>query len=621
MLITGKLLQFGRLALTYRKEVIGAIAGALLETACAAGGIGTLLWLFHQVFSENATAHSLLGAKLASPGLQSWIGDRTDLLNYVPEGRFGGFAFLIAMIAVIAMFGAIGRFCHAYLSGLILMRVTRDIREWIFDRFIQLDMNTALSSGSADRLSRVLRDVMSVREGLSRVLDKAVRQVLQGAVLLIWAIALDWRLALMFLVPLPLLALMIHRVGRRVRTLSRTTLQMAVPMVASIQRVLRALKVVKVHHAETQEREHFRQVNEQLYREQLRLQLVRAFSSPMAELMAVWLLLALMLGSAWYVYVRGGAQPAEMVMVVGLLGAAAGAMRPLTDLNNALQGAEAAAERIDEMLQLPVEDFAGDVTRPELPRHAESVVFESIRFTYPNRDEPVLEDVSLSVPYGSLCAIVGTNGAGKTTLIGLLPRLFTPDAGRVLIDGHDLRDYSLASIRRQMAVITQETVLFEGTIASNIVYGLADVPLERIIDAAQRAHAHEFITALPDGYDTQVGEDGARLSGGQRQRIAIARAVLREPSILILDEATSEIDAESESRIIDALEQITQRCTTFVIAHRLSTIVHADMIVVMDAGRIVGLGDHESLLDTCEAYRNLSHAQTPRRARREVAHD
>ena len=294
------------------------------------------------------------------------------------------------------------------------------------------------------------------------------------------------------------------------------------------------------------------------------------------------------------------------------LALAGAAFRPLANLNNDLQASAAAANRLDELLHVDVESAArsGQQRRlRRLPRHGQSVVFDNVTFSYPGAERPAIADIVLTVEQGRTCAVVGGNGSGKTTLVGLLPRLYEPEHGRVLIDDVDIAECSLRSVRRQIAVVTQETILFDGTIADNLTYGSRHASHERMMEAARRAHADEFIDELPDGYDTQIGEWGQRLSGGQRQRIAIARAILRDPAILILDEATSQIDADSEAKISAALAEFMTGRTTFVIAHRLSTVVNADLIVVLDAGRIVATGKHDDLLAGCQTYQLLCRTQ------------
>ena len=244
-----------------------------------------------------------------------------------------------------------------------------------------------------------------------------------------------------------------------------------------------------------------------------------------------------------------------------------------------------------------------------LERHHESIEFEAVSYSYRGQQTPAIDGVSLKVEHGQTVAIVGGNGSGKTTLLNLLPRLTSPNRGRVLIDGTDIAGVNLKAFRRQLAVVPQQSVLFEGTIADNIAYGQLDAKRDEIESASQAAFAHDFVSTLPDGYDTVLGEGGSGLSGGQKQRLCIARAILRDPAVLILDEATSQIDADSEAKINRALNSFRAGRTTFIIAHRLSTVIDCDMIVVMDAGKIVGRGTHAQLLERCGVYRTLTHTQ------------
>jgi ABC-type multidrug transport system fused ATPase/permease subunit len=262
------------------------------------------------------------------------------------------------------------------------------------------------------------------------------------------------------------------------------------------------------------------------------------------------------------------------------------------------------------VLQAPVEpNMRREPDRPVLSRHRSELVFDHVSFAYPEADRSAVQDVSLSIDFGQSIAIVGTNGSGKSTLLNLVPRLAEPTAGRVLIDGVDIADVSLRSLRKQIAMVTQQTVLFEGSIADNIAYGRRHTPRTDIEAAAKAASADGFIQALPRGYDTSLGEAGSGLSGGQKQRICIARAILRDPAILILDEATSQIDAESEAKISEAIEHLREGRTTLIIAHRLSTVVDCDRIIVMDDGHVIDQGKHQELLKRCDVYQTLVRTQ------------
>jgi subfamily B ATP-binding cassette protein MsbA len=288
-------------------------------------------------------------------------------------------------------------------------------------------------------------------------------------------------------------------------------------------------------------------------------------------------------------------------------------LKPLAKLNNDIQESAAAGGRIREILNLPVEPTVRGgfkrETLPALPRHRDSITLDGVTYTYPGADTPTLHDVDLDIKHGQHVAIVGPNGSGKTTLIGLIPRLHEPDSGVVRIDGQDICSVTLRSLRRQIALVTQHAVLFEGTVADNIAYGLRHARRGEVEAAAARAHAAEFIAHLPHGYDTRLGEQGLGLSGGQKQRICLARAMLRDPAILLLDEATSQVDAESEAKIQAALAEFRRGRTTLTIAHRLSTVIDADVIVVMQDGRIIDRGSHRELLERCGLYQTLTKTQ------------
>jgi ABC-type multidrug transport system fused ATPase/permease subunit len=330
------------------------------------------------------------------------------------------------------------------------------------------------------------------------------------------------------------------------------------------------------------------------------------------ELVGIIGVMGVSLLAARLVLSADGPTAADMLKVLGFLGLAGTSLKPLANLNNNLQAASAAATRLRELIDMPVEAVgpeAAEAAGPALPRHQAYVSFENVTYTYPGASVPAVAGVDLTAQHGQTVAIVGPNGSGKTTLLSLLPRLLEPETGRIVIDGQDISAVSLKSLRTQMAMVTQRTVLFRGTIADNIAYGHPEASDADIRAAAASAMADEFIATLPEGYDTYLGEGGAGLSGGQQQRLAIARAILRDPSILILDEATSQIDAESEQRITEALSRLRVGRTTFVIAHRLSTVIDADQIAVMQGGEVVARGTHAELLESSAVYRGLTNSQ------------
>jgi len=609
--------QFARMTLQYKGLLTLAACGALFDALCAFAGFASLMWIIEQLFNARTTAHDIIAEKLASPRLQYWVGDLTGLADLVPDDQWYGFATLLGLIFVLALLGTCGRFAHQYFAITVSLRTIAKIRRHAFQRLVHLPLALAGRDSTADNLSRVVRDCSQISRGFSALMNRAVRNILQGLVALAVALFVSWQLTLIFLIGVPVIAVAIRKFGKTINRAARRANRQFGHMLAALQESIQALPVVKVSQAEGYERRRFNRINRAVLREEMTARTARAMSSPVVEVIGLLGVVAVALVAAWWIYrTESGARPQHLIMVLAMLGVAAASFRPLANLNNDLQGAAAAALRVDQVLQLETEPNATGVdpaARPRrCPRHRARVTFDAVTFTYPAGDRPILRDIDLIVEQGRTCAIVGHNGSGKSTLVSLLPRLYEPDHGRILIDGVDIATCTLRSVRRQMAMVTQQTVLFEGTIAENLAYGARHVSRERVIAAARQAHAHEFIERLPEGYETEIGEAGGRLSGGQRQRIAIARAILRDPAILILDEATSQIDSDSEARIADALAEFMAARTTFVIAHRMSTVVNADLIVVMEDGRIASTGTHEQLLEQSDAYRVLCQTQLHR---------
>jgi subfamily B ATP-binding cassette protein MsbA len=365
-------------------------------------------------------------------------------------------------------------------------------------------------------------------------------------------------------------------------------------------------RVVKIFGGEAYEREHFAQVNRHNTQLNIKLARAKAANSPLVQFVSAWVIAAII----WIATRETLLKEISPGTFVAFFGAMSGAMTPvkqLTNVNATLQRGIAAAANIFELLRTPAEDQGG--TRA-ITRARGDVRFENLGFVYPTTERRVLTDINLEVKAGQTVAFVGRSGAGKSTLVGLLPRFYDVTDGRITLDGHDIREYPLHDLRRQIAYVPQAVTLFNDTIARNIAYGdMTDATDEQIIEAAKLAHAWEFISQYPDGIYTLVGQNGVLLSGGQRQRLAIARAILKDSPVLLLDEATSALDTESERKIQQALDFLMKKCTTLVIAHRLSTIQRADLIVVMEHGAIVETGRHDELLAKGGLYAELHRLQ------------
>ncbi len=600
-----------RILLERKRALMLAALGALLSAACFGAGLGMLLPTFELLLNQQVALGEFIRENVVDSGLPSFVRDAGAwLADRVPTDPFYAFVMVMVIVTVLSVIGSTGRYLHTMVTLTIVHRAARVWRARLFRRLLHAPLVQVLRTGTADHIGRVAIDVRVLSAGYQAIMGKAVANILNGVAALIGAIILDWQLTALALIGAPLIGVLLRKFGKRIRRASKRALHHRGRMIGALNESLGGLRVVKVHDAEGYERRRFNKINRKQFDEEMKMRRAKALAGPLVETLAQIGVMIVAAVAAWLIF-RGDRDPSSFMTVLTMIAAAAVSLKPLTGLHTTVQEARAAATRVYEVLDLDVEPTGIDAphTAPYLPRHSTSVAFEGLGFTYKDANEPALVEVSLDVPFGQTVAIVGTNGSGKTTLMSTLPRLITPTHGRVLIDGMDIAQVDLRSLRRQMAVVTQQSVLFEGTIAQNIAYGRRHTSRDRIVEAAKSAHAHKFVEALPEKYDTMLGEDGAGLSGGQMQRLCIARAILRDPAILVLDEATSQIDADSEAEINAALRELRAGRTTFVIAHRLSTVVDADLIVVMDAGRIIDQGTHDDLLKRCDVYRTLAQTQ------------
>ena len=591
--------------LKHVRQLAVATVGLVVMTLTFGAGLGLMLPIFNFLLNEQKTLGELAKENFTGPleGLGDW------LYQTLPEDQFWGFMFVMVLMLVLSIIGGLGRFMHTYL---VMRTISRVIQQWrieLYRKMIRMEMAIYWLHGMTDGSSRIINDVEHLRSGFQGILVRSAQASLKVLIALAVAMIVNWQLTLLALVGGPVIAVIVRKFGKSVRKASKQNLEATAEMYDRLNESMSDLRVIKMHQAEGVESRRFVKASQQAFREQVRQHRVRAMSSLVVETVALIGVIAVAGVSAWNIF-RNGVAGSEFMTVLGALVAAGASFKPLSNLHHDLTSADAASERI-----LELQDQLGDTQtrtrsdKPHLPRHHESIKFEGLHYTYPNAKSEALRGVDLQINFGEMVAIVGGNGSGKSTLVAALTRLITPASGGVYVDGKDISAHDIGSVREQMAMVTQKTRLFKGTIASNIAYGQSWTRRDKIVAAAKAATADLFIDEMPDGYDTQLGEGGEGVSGGQAQRLCIARAVLRNPAILILDEATSQVDTTSEALIAEAMEHITQGRTTLVIAHRMSTIVHADRIVVMDDGKIVGIGKHEELLNTCPAYEALARGQ------------
>jgi ABC-type multidrug transport system fused ATPase/permease subunit len=523
-------------------------------------------------------------------------------------------AILGAVVAMMAVRGAMD-YASEYLVGHAATRGLLALRLRVYEHVLRSRLSLFARTSASDIMSRFQQDCFFVEEGAKTVLGKAVvmppRAVLCLVPAVVLGVSIDPWLPVAVFVAVPLVAVLVRQFARLVRRSSRKALESLALLMGTLEESLFGIRIVKGYRLEGYQRRRFFQWSRRLLRNLLRGLRVQAVTGPAVEtIFTVAAAVAVAIGGK--IVMEQSFEMAglgELTTFFALLVGALDPMRKLSNVSNRVQQAAAGAERVFALLESDLEPRYGTRGR-DLPRHRESLEFRGVSFAY-ERGKPVLEDVTLTVRHGEVVAIVGRTGCGKTTLVSLVPRFFEPDAGEIRLDGVNLRDATLRSLRDQIAVVPQEPILFADTIGRNIAVGaisLRDRPpptRQDVERAAKAAHADEFIRRLPDGYDTPVGEHGLTLSGGERQRLALARAIIRDPAILVLDEATSALDEETQTLVQEALQAFVRGRTTLLIAHRLSTLAIAHRIVVMEAGRIVAVGTHEDLLASCPLYRRL----------------
>ena len=480
--------------------------------------------------------------------------------------------------------------------------MTTDIRNDLCEYVLRQSSSFHAEHSSGELYSRVVSDVDKMQNAVSSRLLDLFQQSVTLVFLVLLLLSTHLQLAVICLVGAPAIVYPIYRFGRGMRTTSHRSQERMAELSSLLTEIVRGYRIVKAFGMEDFELSRFRDATRRHLKVNLRAQILSSFSSPVVETMSALGGCVLLIYAAHLIRQGQLTTPLLLQFLTNLL-LLYDPIRRLNKVNLIMQGALAAAHRVFHLLSLP-SDIVDDPTVPPLEEVREGIEFEAVSFAYGD-GAPVLEDFALEIPCGSTVALVGPSGAGKSTVVNLLPRFFDPVSGSIRIDGHELKSLPLSNLRSLIGLVSQETILFNDTVRANIAYGHDEMPLERVREAAAAAYADEFIMALPDGYDSRVGESGQQLSGGQRQRLSIARALVKNAPILILDEATSQLDTESEALVQKALANLMAGRTTLVIAHRLSTVMSADRIVVMEKGRIVEQGSHAELLALGGTYKRL----------------
>ena len=510
------------------------------------------------------------------------------------------------LIVLIFFVRGVSSFVGTYAIGWVGNKVVMDLRDEMYRKLLALPTRFYDDHATGNLISKLTFDVTQVTAAATNVVTISIRDSIIIAGLLGWLFYLNWKLTLLSLVMLPVIALIIRTINRRLRSASRDSQRAMGDITQVIEESITAHKVVKLFGGQQYEGDRFSAQANWVRRHTMKQALASAANVPIVQMVAAVALSVI-------IYIATVQSKSDETTVGGFLSFIAAMLmltaplKRLTSVSEFLQRGLAASESVFELLDTPNETDTGKTT---IGRASGRIGFERVSLSYQQDDRLALCNISLEIPAGQTVALVGASGSGKSTLANLVPRFYSPSGGRITLDGHDLADLTLSSLRANIALVSQEVVLFNDTVSANIAYGqMREVPEAEIIAAAQAAHAMEFIRDMPQGLQTLVGEKGVRLSGGQRQRIAIARAILKNAPILILDEATSALDSESERHVQAALETLMQGRTTLVIAHRLSTIEKADRIVVLQKGGIVEIGTHRELLEKGGVYAQLHRIQ------------
>lgn len=588
----------------YWKHIVLAFVFSILFAILNGVSVYLTIPLLDTLFQESASkqvVNQTSNIEKASSIFPDWVNEIKESVvksfnDFVLSGDKPEVLIKICVLVLLAfLLKNIFSYIQAYFMAYVEFASMKDLRDDAYKHLHKLPIGYFKSERVGNLISRFTNDVNVIQASISATFSNLIKEPLTIIVFLGMAISISWRLSLFALIIVPIASLIIAWIGNRLRRQTIVLQKKLADITSILQETISGVKIVKAFGMERFENQRFMDETKNYFRLVLKIVRTRNISSPITEILSVMIGAIIIYYGGMLVLVDGTLNASQFL---GFLFAIFQMMPPIKELgnvNNRIQEASAAADKIFEIMDIEphIKNLPGAI---ELKEFKDQLSFESVSFKYEDSDVNVLDNINFSIKRGEIIALVGPSGGGKSTLADLIPRFYDSTAGRILIDGNNIKNITLESLRTKMGIVTQETFLFNTSIAENIAYGLKDYPIEKIIEASKTANAHNFISEMPQGYNTMIGERGVKLSGGQRQRLTIARAILKNPEIMIFDEATSALDNESEILVQEAIERLMLNRTTFVIAHRLSTIRNATSIIVLDRGHIIQQGTHDKLI-------------------------